>query len=104
MAGIGVGAPATQFASSVMPVLAMMIAPASRRFFVSVASYGGTKPSKASAPPVVGMSVVWMLSLSAIGMPCSGPRTFPAARSRSRASASSSACGLTVIAAFSLSS
>ena len=27
-----------------MPVLAMMIAPASRRFFVSVASYGGTKP------------------------------------------------------------
>jgi short-subunit dehydrogenase len=29
--------------------------------------------ANASAPPVVGMSVVWMLSLSAIGMPCSGP-------------------------------
>ena len=57
----------------------MMIAPASRRFFVSVASYGGTSPSNASAPPVVGMSVVWMLSLSAIGMPCSGPRTSPCA-------------------------
>jgi hypothetical protein len=56
--GIGVGAPATQFASSVKTVLAIMIAPASRRFFVSVASYGGTKVAKASAPPVVGMSVV----------------------------------------------
>ena len=55
-----------------MPVFAMMIAPASVRFLVSVASYGGMKPSNASAPPVVGMLVVWMLSLSAIGMPCSG--------------------------------
>jgi hypothetical protein len=36
--GIGVGAPATQLASSVMPVFAMMIAPASFRFLVSVAS------------------------------------------------------------------
>ena len=44
---------------------------------MSVASYGGTRPSNASAPPVVGMSVVWMLSLSAIGMPCSGPRILP---------------------------
>jgi hypothetical protein len=64
---------ATQLASSVSCVLAMMIAPASFKFFVSVASYGGTRSAKASAPPVVGMSVVWMLSLSATGMPCSGP-------------------------------
>ena len=77
MPGIGVGLPATQFASSVITVLAMMIAPASFRFFVSVASYGGTRPLNASAPPVVGMFVVWMLSLSATGMPCSGPRTRP---------------------------
>ncbi len=35
------------------------------------------KPSKASAPPVVGMLVVRMLSLSATGMPCSGPRIVP---------------------------
>src|SRR5215207_1013742 len=42
LVGMGVGAPATQLASSVMPVFAMMIAPASRRFFTSVASYGGT--------------------------------------------------------------
>src|SRR3954464_8617681 len=98
------GLPATQFASSVSCVLAMMIAPASRRFFVSVASYGGTRFANANAPPVVGKSVVWMLSFSAIGMPCSGPRIFPAARSRSRSSASFNAFGLTVIAACSLSS
>src|SRR5258708_9066948 len=87
-----------------MPVFAMMIAPASRRFFVVVPSYGGTMPSNASAPRVVGMSVVWTLSFRAIGMPCSGPRTRPRARSRSLASASSSALGFTVIAAWSLSS
>src|SRR5258708_1926785 len=87
-----------------MPVLAMMIAPASRRFFVSVASWGGPIRSNAGAPPVVGISVVWMLSFSAIGMPCSGPRMRPRALSRSRSSASSSARGLTVIAARSVSS
>src|SRR5688572_3297888 len=97
--GIGVGAPATQLASSVSTVFAMITAPASRRFFASVASYGGMKLAKARAPPVVGMSVVWMLSLSAMGMPCNGPRTRPAARSASLASASSSALGLIVIAA-----
>src|SRR2546428_178335 len=101
---MGGGARASKLAGSVMPVFAMMTAPASRRFFVSVASYGGTKPSKASAPPVVGMFVVWMLSLSATGMPCSGPRMRPCARSRSRSSASLSASRLTVIAACSLSS
>ena len=36
--GIGVGAPATQFASSVIPVFARMMAPASRRFVTRVAS------------------------------------------------------------------
>ena len=36
----------------------MITAPASRRFFVSVASYGGTSPTNASAPPVVGIVVV----------------------------------------------
>jgi len=48
----------TQFASSVIPVFAMMIAPAPVRFFASVASYGGTRSMNASAPPVVRMSVV----------------------------------------------
>jgi hypothetical protein len=96
---MGVGAPATQFASSVMPVFATMIAPASRRFFTSVASYGGTNRSKTNAPPVVGIRVVWMLSFNAIGIPCSGPRAWPEARSSSRRSASVIASGLTVSAA-----
>ncbi len=101
---MGLGDPATQLASSVIPVFAMMMAPASRRLFVTVASYGGTNPSKTRAPPVVGKFVVWMLSLSATGMPCSGPRTLPRARSRSSSSASLRAPRLTVIAAWSLSS
>jgi hypothetical protein len=52
----------------------MITAPALRRLVTSVASYGGTEPFNASAPPDVGMSVVLMLSVTAIGMPCSGPR------------------------------
>ena len=40
-AGMGVGGPATQLASSVSTVLAMMSAPPSRRSRVIVASYGG---------------------------------------------------------------
>ena len=40
-AGIGVGGPATQLASSVITVLAMMMAPAARRLRVTVASYPG---------------------------------------------------------------
>ena len=71
---------------------------------MSVASYGGTRSAKASAPPVVGMSVVWMLSLSATGMPCSGPRIRPCARCRSSESAMASARGFTVMTAWSLSS
>ena len=82
-----------------MPLFAMMIAPASTRFFVSVASYGGTRFSNASAPPVVRMNVVCTLSFNAIGMPCSGPRIRPCWRSRSRSSASAIAFGFTVIAA-----
>jgi len=43
----------------------------------SVASYRGTKPSKASAPPVVGMSVVWILYFNGrIGMRQRDPRSF----------------------------
>ena len=104
MAGIGVGLPATQLASSVITVLARMMAPASCNNVVRVASYGGINPLNASAPPVVGMFVVWMLSFSAIGMPCSGPRSLPSRRSRSSTSASASAVRLTVIVALSVSS
>ena len=56
---------------------------------------GGTDPSSASEPAVVVIrSCVSMLSLSATGMPCSGPRTLPALRSASSWSAMASASGL----------
>ena len=48
--------------------------------------------------------VVWMLSLSATGMPCSGPWMRPRARSRSIESAIASARGFTVTTALSWSS
>jgi len=83
----------------------MMMAPASRRFFVSVASYGGTRFTNANAPPVVGRSVGLECCLSTpIGIPCSGPRIFPAGAFAVAFIRSFSAFGLTVIAACSLSS
>ena len=95
---------ATQFASSVSCVLAMTIAPARSRFRARVASYDGTRSANASAPPVVRIVVVWMLSLSATGMPCSGPWMRPRARSRSIESAIARARGFTVMTALSWSS
>ena len=53
------------------------------------------EPASASEPAVVVIrSAVSMLSLSRIGMPCSGPRRRPALRSASSASAIASASGL----------
>ena len=52
-------------------------------------------PRSAACRPSSACRSVWMLSFSATGMPCSGPRSRPAARSRSSASACSSARGLT---------
>ena len=72
----------------------MMTAPASRSRAATNESCGGMEPSNASDPAVVVIrSCVSMLSLSATGMPCSGPRTFPAARSASSSSAIASASG-----------
>jgi hypothetical protein len=84
----------TQFANSVNVVFAMMIAPARSRLTTTGASYGGTMPSNATAPPVVGMFVVLMMSFTAIGIPCRAPRMRPEARSRSSRSASSRAVRL----------
>ncbi len=78
-----------------MLALASRIAPASRSFCATNESCGGIDPSSASEPAVVVIrSWVSMLSLSAIGIPCSGPRTLPALRSASSWSAISSAWGL----------
>jgi hypothetical protein len=51
----------------------MITAPASRRFFVSVASYGGVYPANASAPPgrrhVGGVNVVFQRDRNAVQRP-----------------------------------
>ena len=54
---MGVGAPATQLASSVSVVLAMMIAPASRRFFVERRFVGRQEAVKGERAAGGGMSV-----------------------------------------------
>ena len=55
----------------------MMIAPASRSFVTTVASYGGRHPSRIFDEHVVGMPRVHMLSLRAIGTPASAPGVAP---------------------------
>ena len=85
------------FASSVRFALPRMTAPDWRSLLVVSASCAGTKSLNARAPLVVGMSQVSQLSLRTTGIPCKGPRTRPAWRSRSRRSASSKACGFTVM-------
>src|SRR5437016_10858353 len=68
-----------KFAHSLRLVLPRITAPASRNFFAIVASCKGTDPASASEPAVVVMrSCVSILSLMSTGMPCKGPRTWPA--------------------------
>ncbi len=86
-------------ANSLRLTFARMIAPASRSFLVRKASLGGMEPSSSWLPAVVGMSVVLKLSFKTTGIPCNGPRTLPALRSASRALASASARGLSVMMA-----
>lgn len=78
-------------ANSSMLVLPRMTMSAAFSFFVRVASYGGTHPSRILEPTVVGMSWVVKMSLSASGTPASGPSFSPAARLASTARACASA-------------
>ena len=84
-----------KFAHSERLVLPRTTAPAARRRSMRKASLAAIDPASANEPAVVCIrSPVSMLSLTITGMPCSGPRTLPALRSRSSASAISNACGL----------
>ena len=70
-------------------------APAERNFDTTCASRGTIEPTSIQLPAVVSiLSLVAMLSLTRNGIPCSGPRTWPAARSASRAAAIEAASGL----------
>src|SRR5680860_1499753 len=67
-------------ANSSMFVLPRITQPASRRRVTTVASYGGTQPSRILDPQVVGIPAVAITSLTATGTPASGPSGSPSAR------------------------
>src|SRR3546814_3389652 len=74
------------FAHSLRLVLPRITAPASRRRCTRKASSSGRCSASASDPAELTIGVASMLSLSSIGMPCSGPRTLPASRSEEHTS------------------
>src|SRR5882724_8891325 len=77
-----------KFAHSLRLVLPRMTAPASRNRAATKASRAAWFFARASDPAEVAiLSAVSMLSLITTGMPCNGPRTCPAFRSTSMASA-----------------
>src|SRR5437763_1985706 len=79
-------------ANSSMFVLPSTTTPAARSRPVTVASYGGTQPSRIFEPQVVGTPLVTITSLSASGTPASGlTGGRPAARRSSTACAAASA-------------
>src|ERR687885_739137 len=68
-----------KLAHSLRFVFPSSTAPAARSRSTMNASRGTVAPTRASEPAVVIiLSPVAMLSLTSTGMPCSGPRTFPA--------------------------
>src|SRR6195952_2964716 len=64
-------------ANSSMFVLPSGMRPAFLSQATTVASYGGTQPSRIFEPAVEGMSMVQSTSLMAIGTPASGPSGAP---------------------------
>ncbi len=94
------GAKPRKFAHSDRFVLPRITAPAARSRLTIGASAGTLLLTSASEPAVVCMlSAVAMLSLTRIGIPCSGPRSWPFRRSRSRCTAMAIALGLVSITA-----
>ncbi len=78
-----------------MLVLPSGTRPAARRRATTVASYGGTQPSRIFEPAVEGMSRVQSTSLIATGTPASSGSVSPAARRASIAAAVSIAAAFT---------
>jgi hypothetical protein len=76
-------------ASSEVVVLPIMMAPAPTSRSTTTASRSGTQCSNRWEPRVVRLPRVGVMSLKAIGTPCSGPSVAPAMTARSAASARS---------------
>src|SRR5947208_10771013 len=90
-----------KFAHSARLALPRITAPAVRSRFAIPASLGTFDPNRASDPAVVSiLSAVATLSFTRIGIPWSGPRTWPALRSPSRRTAIASAAGVSPMTEF----
>ena len=74
-------------ANSSMLVLPTVMAPAAANRVTTVASYGGSQPSRIRDEHVVGTPRVQRLSLRATGTPASGPGSRPSATAASTARA-----------------
>src|SRR5580658_156177 len=85
-------------ANSCMLVFPISTAPACFNRTTTSASLSGTRSSKTALAAVVRVPSVSILSLSAIGMPCSGPRNLPAFASLSNvADCARASCRITVM-------
>jgi hypothetical protein len=80
---------------------AIITAPAARRRLTTNASLPVIMPLRDREPAVVGISIVSKLSLTITGTQCSAPTGPDWRKRRSRSSAASSACGLTMTIALS---
>ena len=80
-------APAVMLASSVVTVLPITTAPASRHRATAAASTRGRWPAKIGEPHSVGRSRVSKMSFTPSGRPCKGPRSGPASSARACANA-----------------
>src|SRR6185503_10301601 len=78
---------------------AMSTAPALRKRTTTSESASMTRFSKSLAPHVVGVPLTAKRSFTPHGMPCSGPRYFPALSSASIAAASARPCSSMIVTA-----
>src|SRR3954452_8377774 len=81
--------PGVKQANSVVTVFPNTIAPAARASATQAASAPGRWRAKTPEPYPVGMSAVSIKSLTAIGIPCSGPLGADASQRRAASSAAS---------------
>src|SRR3954452_24829347 len=88
-----------KFAYSDRPSLPRMTTPFSRSFLATPESLAGKEFRSDQLPADVYMPFTSIRSLSRIGRPCAGPRTWPSLRSLSSSAASLSACWLSWVTA-----
>src|SRR4051794_5042523 len=89
-----------KFAYSDRPSLPRITTPFSRSFLATPESIAGYELRSDQLPADVYMPFTSIRSLSRIGSPCAGPRTWPSRRSLSSSAASCNACEFSCVTAF----